>query len=50
MGRCDGPRAPMLPNTRRIIEEFYSPYNAELAELLGDDSYAWGITDAPVDQ
>ena len=31
----------MLPETRQMLNEFYGPYNDELAELLGDPSFAW---------
>ena len=36
----------MLPETRKLLEDFYTPYNMELAELLGDDSFLW----QPVEQ
>jgi N-acetylgalactosamine 4-sulfate 6-O-sulfotransferase len=29
----------MLPETRALLDDFYRPYNEELAKLLGDDSY-----------
>ena len=29
----------MLPETRALLDDFYRPYNEELARLLGDDSY-----------
>ncbi|XP_051883528.1 carbohydrate sulfotransferase 15-like [Pristis pectinata] len=32
---------PMLPETRRILEEFYRPFNKKLALLLNDDSFLW---------
>ena len=31
----------MLPETRKMLEEFYAPYNARLAEALGDPRYRW---------
>jgi|LauGreSuBDMM15SN_2_FD.fasta_scaffold475561_1 N-acetylgalactosamine 4-sulfate 6-O-sulfotransferase len=27
----------MLPETKKMLEEFYEPYNKRLAALLGDD-------------
>lgn len=38
---CDGKRKPMLPETRRLVQDFYDPYNRELAQLLGDPRYIW---------
>ncbi|XP_067908909.1 carbohydrate sulfotransferase 15 [Heterodontus francisci] len=32
---------PMLPETRRILEDFYGPFNEKLALLLNDDSFLW---------
>ncbi|XP_067858419.1 carbohydrate sulfotransferase 15 [Heptranchias perlo] len=32
---------PMLPETRRILEDFYGPFNEKLALLLDDDSFLW---------
>ncbi|XP_078079505.1 carbohydrate sulfotransferase 15-like [Mustelus asterias] len=32
---------PMLPETRRILENFYRPFNEKLALLLDDDSFLW---------
>ncbi len=31
--------APMLPETRTILDQFYAPYNRQLARLLGDDRF-----------
>lgn len=31
----------MLPETRRILDEFYKPYNDILADMLGDDKWLW---------
>ena len=31
----------MLPKTRKLLEEFYKPFNAMLASKLGDDRYLW---------
>lgn len=30
---------PMLPKTRKLLQEFYKPYNMLLAELLGNDDF-----------
>ncbi|XP_078420954.1 carbohydrate sulfotransferase 15-like [Cetorhinus maximus] len=32
---------PMLPETRRILEDFYRPFNEKLSMLLNDDSFLW---------
>ena len=32
----------MAPDTRALLDEFYAPYNALLAQQLGDDAYRWG--------
>ena len=29
----------MWPETRRMLDDFYRPYNVKLAELLGDDRF-----------
>lgn len=31
----------MLNKTRTMLEEFYKPYNKQLAELLHDNKYLW---------
>ena len=31
----------MLPATRLILTDFYRRYNAELADMLGDERYLW---------
>ena len=31
-------RAPMLPETRRLLDDFYAPFNARLAAALGGDA------------
>ena len=31
----------MLPETKKMLEEFYAPFNQKLAKLLGDDRYLW---------
>lgn len=31
--------APMLPETKKLLEDFYAPYNAMLADLLGERVY-----------
>ena len=31
----------MLPETKRLLREFYQPHNQRLAELLGSDRYLW---------
>eukprot|EP00959_Pyramimonas_sp_CCMP1952_P470675 9497091-Pyramimonas_sp.AAC.1 len=34
-------QGPMLPETRTLLDEFYSPYNAKLASILGDPKWNW---------
>ncbi|XP_014676786.1 PREDICTED: carbohydrate sulfotransferase 15-like [Priapulus caudatus] len=31
----------MLPETRRLLTDFYRPYNEDLAALLNDDAFTW---------
>ncbi|CAG5105166.1 Oidioi.mRNA.OKI2018_I69.chr1.g1894.t1.cds [Oikopleura dioica] len=33
----------MLPETRKILDDFYGPFNKRLATLLGDESYRWDV-------
>ena len=35
------PRLRMREDTRRILEEFFRPYNKILADLLGDNKFLW---------
>nr|XP_054770949.1 carbohydrate sulfotransferase 15-like [Lytechinus pictus] len=32
---------PMLPETQQLLDEFYAPFNRELARMLGDERYLW---------
>ncbi|XP_071494091.1 carbohydrate sulfotransferase 15-like [Diadema antillarum] len=32
---------PMLPQTRKLLDEFFRPCNEDLAKLLNDDKYLW---------
>ena len=41
-GRVTRIQAPMLPEARRLLEQFYAPYNQQLADILGDDAFLWG--------
>ncbi len=34
-------RDPMLPETLRVLKDFYSPYNRLLAKLLKNDGFLW---------
>ena len=34
-------QGPMLPETRTLLDEFYAPYNAKLASILGDPKWKW---------
>lgn len=40
---CTGDRPKMLPETRALLEEFYSPWNEMLVAQLGQ-SYSWDYT------
>ena len=31
----------ILPESRAILDEFFEPYNRQLAELLNDERYLW---------
>ena len=33
--------APMLPETREMLDEFYQPYNIQLSALIEDDDFLW---------
>lgn len=37
-----GDLADMWPETQTLLDEFYQPYNQDLAKLLADDSFLWG--------
>ena len=39
--RSEGHSFKMLPKTRRLLEEFYHPYNIKLAQLLNDERFIW---------
>jgi hypothetical protein len=32
----------MRPDTRALLREFYAPFNAKLAQMLGDDRWGRG--------
>lgn len=32
---------PMLPLTKEILEDFYRPFNAKLAQVLCDEAFLW---------
>lgn len=32
----------MFPETKKVLDELYAPYNVKLMELLGDRKYLWG--------
>lgn len=32
---------PMWPLTRRLLGDFYGPFNARLAQVLADEAFAW---------
>ncbi|XP_018616360.2 carbohydrate sulfotransferase 15-like isoform X1 [Scleropages formosus] len=38
---ADRSLGPMLPITREILQEFYSPFNEKLAKVLRNDSFLW---------
>lgn len=31
----------MKPETRKLLDEFYRPYNKQLAEMLNDSRFEW---------
>ena len=31
----------MMPETRRLLEDFHRPYNVRLADLLDDQRFLW---------
>ena len=33
----------MLPQTRKLLNDFYRPFNLELANLLNDKGYMWNV-------
>ncbi|KAM6184608.1 carbohydrate sulfotransferase 15 [Rhynchocyon petersi] len=35
---------PMWPVTQRILQDFYGPFNARLAQVLSDEAFAWKKT------
>lgn len=32
---------PMLNVTRKMLNDFYNPYNEKLAEIMNDDQFLW---------
>ena len=40
----DGAAFEMFPETRKLLREFFHPYNVRLAELLADEQYLWTET------
>jgi N-acetylgalactosamine 4-sulfate 6-O-sulfotransferase len=41
-GNYDRGRKTMLPKTRSLLNDFYRPFNRRLAEMLGDERFAYG--------
>lgn len=39
-------KSKMLPETRKLLQDFYAPFNAMLSKQLGDERYLW--KDTPV--
>ena len=37
------PKRPMLNETRRLLNDFFRPFNAMLAELFNDSKFLWNI-------
>lgn len=35
------PQLAMREDTRKLLDEFFAPYNQMLANLLGDDKFLW---------
>lgn len=40
-GRASRIQAPMLPRARELLDEFFAPFNRQLARELGDDRFLW---------
>ena len=34
-------KLPMLPSTKKLLQEFFEPFNEKLAQLLNDDRFLW---------
>ena len=34
-------KLPMLPSTKKLLQEFFKPFNEKLARLLNDDRFLW---------
>lgn len=34
-------RGPMLPETRKLLDDLYRPFNEKLADLLDDQRFLW---------
>lgn len=34
-------QGPMLPKTRKVLEDFHRPWNEKLADLLQDERFLW---------
>ncbi|KAJ8022155.1 Carbohydrate sulfotransferase 15 [Holothuria leucospilota] len=39
--RQDDDLGPMLKETKELLDQFYEPFNKDLAKLLNDDDYLW---------
>lgn len=35
---------PMWPVTQKILQDFYGPFNARLAQVLADEAFTWKKT------
>ena len=31
----------MMPETRKLLTDFYAPYNKQLVKLIGDERFLW---------
>lgn len=40
----DKNKGPMLPITRKLLRDFYRPFNEKLADVLGDMAFLWSGT------
>ena len=36
-----GDSLPMLPETKRLLDDFYRPFNRDLAQMLNDKRFTW---------
>lgn len=47
--RCSAAREPMFEQTAELLRSFYTPFNAQLSVLLGDQRFEWRTGSRGVD-